>query len=82
MDGSQFLNDGRWAKVFMPTITHAFYNSREPFLEWTRESPVFLATTQRVFNLVFDNVSFTLSSSDPVVLAVSIATLFVISNHS
>ena len=66
----------------MPTITHAFYNSREPFLEWTRESPIFLTMTQRVFNLVFDNVSFTLSSSDPVVLAVSVATLFDISNHS
>lgn len=61
----QFLRDGRWARVFTPTITHALYISREPFLEWTSESPVFLATVQHIFNISFSNVTLVLSAKDP-----------------
>ncbi|KAF8235146.1 hypothetical protein L208DRAFT_1258301, partial [Tricholoma matsutake] len=60
-----FLRDGRWARVFTPTITHALYISREPFLEWTSESPVFLATVQHIFNISFSNVTLVLSAKDP-----------------
>ncbi|KAF8802531.1 hypothetical protein BYT27DRAFT_6764428 [Phlegmacium glaucopus] len=64
---TQFLQDPRWAKVFIPTITHAFYVSREPFLEWTPEAPAFLATVQRVFNMSFLNVTFTLTADNVIV---------------
>jgi hypothetical protein len=66
-DGAEFLQDERWAKVFLPTITHALYISREPFLDWTSESPALLTTVQRVFNLSFGNVTFTLPANSPVV---------------
>jgi hypothetical protein len=66
-DGAQFLQDARWAKCFIPTITHALYISREPFRDWTSESPTFLATVQTVFNISFTNVTFLLSSGDPIV---------------
>lgn len=69
-DGAQFLQDGRWAKVFIPTIAHALYISREPFLEWALDSRVFLATLQHVFNISFSNITFTLRADDPIVVTV------------
>jgi hypothetical protein len=64
---TEFLRDARWAKVFIPTITHALYVLREPFLDWTSESPALLAMVQHAFNLSFDNVTFTLPADDPIV---------------
>jgi hypothetical protein len=52
--------------VFIPTITHALYISREPFVDWTTDSKTFLATVQKAFNLSFPNVKYTLSASDAV----------------
>ena len=45
-------------------LTHAFYNSREPFKDWTIDSPAFLATVQNVFNLSFPNIDVALSAKD------------------
>jgi hypothetical protein len=65
-----FLKDGRWAKVLMLTITHALYILWEPFLDFLSESPVFLKTMQKVFNLSFPNVDFKLASNDPIIKVV------------
>jgi hypothetical protein len=68
--GARFVKDNRWAKVFIPTITHAFYTTREPFLDWAPESEAFIATVQHVFNLSFPNVNYTISAGNRVVLTV------------
>jgi hypothetical protein len=68
--GALFVKDNRWARTFVPTISHAFYMTREPFLDWSPESAVFLATVQRVFNMSFPNVVYTVSARDQVVMTV------------
>jgi hypothetical protein len=66
----QFLKDRRWARVFIPTLTHAFYISREAFTDFTLDSPKFIETVQNVFNISFPNADFSLTSNDEVVKAV------------
>lgn len=68
--GARFVKDNRWARTFIPTITHMFYTTREPFLDWTPESTVFIATVQRVFNLCFPNITFTVSAHDRIATTV------------
>ena len=84
MPGTRFVKDSRWAKVFIPTITHAFYTTREPFLDWAPESEVFIATVQRVFNLSFPNVVYTISAGNRVVLTVcaGFLSIDILFNHS
>jgi len=67
----QFLEDPRWTRIFLPTITHALYISRNPFVDWTSDSETYLATVQQVFNLTFPNVTITLSLGDGVVNTVN-----------
>jgi hypothetical protein len=69
-DSSEFLKDRRWARVFIPTLTHALYISREPFVDFTSDSPKFLETVQRAFDLAFPNVDFGLSMTDKVMTTV------------
>ena len=66
----EFLKDGRWKEVFIPTLTHAHYISREPFLDWTTESLTLLANVQEVFNRTFTNVDVCLSPKDSVITTV------------
>ena len=75
--GARFVKDSRWAKVFIPTITHELYTTREPFLDWTPESEIFIATVQRVFNLSFPNVTYTISAGDCIVLIVCTFSCFI-----
>jgi hypothetical protein len=58
------LDDYHWKCVFLPTLTHALYISHEPFMDWTIDSPAFLATVQNVFNLSFPNIDVALSVND------------------
>jgi hypothetical protein len=69
---AEYVHDPRWAKVFIPTITHALYISREPFLDFASESPVFLATVQKIFTLSFPNVDMVLAAIDPLVATVQV----------
>ena len=68
--GARFVKDNRWAKVFIPTLTHAFYTTREPFLDWVPESEVFIATVQRIFDLSVPNVVYTILVGNRIVLTV------------
>ena len=63
---TEFLWDVHWVKVFIPMI-HTLYISREPFLDWTSESPALLIMVQHASNLSFDNMTFTLPADDPIV---------------
>jgi hypothetical protein len=56
--------------LFIPTITHTFYLTHEPFLDWAPKSMVFIATVQQVFNLCFPNVTFTVFARDRIVSTV------------
>lgn len=85
----EFLKDGRWKEVFIPTLTHALYTSREPFLDWTSDSSTLLANVQEIFDLTFTNVDLSLSSKDLVtttvrrvhVLIPSHSLVYRVSNH-
>ncbi|KAF8221913.1 hypothetical protein L208DRAFT_1527612 [Tricholoma matsutake] len=78
LNATEFIHDLRWAKVFIPTITHALYILQEPFphrlltylpfLNFTSESPIFLATVQKTLNLSFPNVALVLTADDPLVV--------------
>jgi hypothetical protein len=72
LTATEFLQDTRWANVFIPTITHALYVSRKAFCDFTSESPMFLAKVQEVFDLSFPNVDFKLKFNDPLVITVCI----------
>jgi hypothetical protein len=77
--GALFVKDDRWAKTFIPTITHAFYMTRDPFLDWSPESAIFLATVQCAFNLSFPNVVYTVSARDRV--AVTVRAYYFLANY-
>jgi hypothetical protein len=62
----RFLKDRRWAKVFIPSLTHALYVSREPFKDFAADSPVFLTTVQTIFDKVFSDADVVLSTGDPI----------------
>ena len=61
---NNLLDDYHWKHVFLSTLTHALYISHEPFMDWTIDSPAFLATMQNVFNLSFPNIDVALSVND------------------
>ncbi|KAH8990664.1 hypothetical protein EDB86DRAFT_3080297 [Lactarius hatsudake] len=65
----QCLDDPRWKRVFLPTLSHALYITDHPFTDWTWESNTLLQTIQNVFNISFPNISYTLSGQDKVVRA-------------
>ncbi|KAF8235650.1 hypothetical protein L208DRAFT_1538780, partial [Tricholoma matsutake] len=67
-NATEFIHNPHWANVFIPTITHALYILQEPFLNFTSESPIFLATVQKTFNLSFPNVDLVLTADDPLVV--------------
>jgi hypothetical protein len=58
------LDDYHWKHIFLPTLTHALYISRKPFMDWTINSSAFLAIVQNVFNLSFPNIDVALSMKD------------------
>jgi hypothetical protein len=61
------LKDKRWKEVFIPTITHAFFISDEPFKQFKRESAEFLKTVQDVFDVSFPDIGYTLNLRDDLV---------------
>lgn len=63
---AHFLKDPRWTRVFLPTLQHALFVSREPFKHFTLEAPEFLSTIQDIFNRTFTNVDYELSLNDEV----------------
>ena len=83
-NGAEFLCDACWKEVFNPTIMHALYISREPFLDFTgtSDSPSFLATVQTAFDLSFPNVNFTLTLDDPIVTMVGYHVHYLVNNNN
>ncbi|KAI9436717.1 hypothetical protein H4582DRAFT_1816412, partial [Lactarius indigo] len=65
----QCLDDSRWTRIFLPTLSHALYISDHPFTDWVRESGALVEAVQVVFDLSFTNISYTLSPQDGIVKA-------------
>ncbi|KAH9169308.1 hypothetical protein EDB89DRAFT_1908727 [Lactarius sanguifluus] len=65
----QCLDDSRWTRILLPTLSHALYISDHPFTDWTRESSALVETVQVAFELSFTNISYTLSAQDGIVKA-------------
>ncbi|KAH9066943.1 hypothetical protein EDB83DRAFT_2519259 [Lactarius deliciosus] len=65
----QCLNDPRWTRLFLPTLSHTLYISNHPFTDWTWDAGTLIKTVQAVFELSFTNISYELSLQDSVVKA-------------
>jgi hypothetical protein len=70
-NGAQFVLDSCWKDVFNPSLSHALYVSRDPFSDFALESPKLLLIVQKVFDASYPDVTFSLTSDDPVVEKVS-----------
>ena len=66
----QCLDDPRWTRIFLPTLTHVFYLSDHPFHDWKTTSSTFIRNLQMVFDLTFTNISGSLGPDDDIVKAV------------
>lgn len=58
----------KWTKVFLPTLAYAQFISNQPFQAFKPSSPVFVATIQQIFKLVY---SHNISEADVLVEEVS-----------
>ncbi|KAH8977842.1 hypothetical protein EDB86DRAFT_3109076 [Lactarius hatsudake] len=65
----QCLDDSRWTRIFLLTLSHTLYISDHPFTDWTQESSALVETVQVAFELSFTNISYTLSAQDGIVKA-------------
>ncbi|KAH9015023.1 hypothetical protein EDB84DRAFT_1635082 [Lactarius hengduanensis] len=65
----QCLNDPRWTRLFLPTLSHTLYISDHPFTDWTWDAGTLIKTVQVVFELAFTNISYELSLQDSIVKA-------------
>ena len=73
------LQDVRWTRVFLQTLSHALYVSEQPFLDWSWGSCAFRKTVQDVFDLSFPNISYTVSEQDEIMKAVCHVTITLVS---
>ncbi|KAF8263106.1 hypothetical protein EI94DRAFT_1807763 [Lactarius quietus] len=62
------LNNPHWTHTFLPTLSHTLYNSESLFTSWAWNFAL-LQTVQKVFDLSFSNISYTLSLEDGIVKA-------------
>ncbi|KAH9160095.1 hypothetical protein EDB89DRAFT_2082498 [Lactarius sanguifluus] len=63
----QCLDDSRWTRIFLLTLSHALYISDHPFTDWTWESSALVETVQVAFELSFTNISYMMSVQDGIV---------------
>lgn len=57
--------------MFLPTLTHALFTSKDPFEEFWPSSPAFLVTIQEIFRLVYPHIEYDITENDPIVDEVS-----------
>ena len=61
----------KWTEIFLPTLAHALYISKRPFQEFKPSSPIFVATVQQIFGLVYSRVTCNVKEGDVLVEEVS-----------
>ena len=61
------LADPRWTSVFLPSLAHALYVSRNPFKHFKTKAPGFLEIVQKIFNLSYPEIDLVLKSNDELV---------------
>jgi hypothetical protein len=64
------LNDDRWKRVFLQTLSHKLYISEHPFKDWAWGSGSIRKTVQAVFDISFTNISYTVTTQDRLLKAV------------
>jgi hypothetical protein len=64
------LNDSRWTRTFLQTLSHALYISDHPFTDWAWGSGALQKTIQAVFDISFANISYTVTEQDGIMKAV------------
>jgi len=57
----------KWAKKFLPTLTHALYVSKDPFEDFRSSSPTFTATFEMIFRIVYPNTKYDITQDDVLV---------------
>jgi hypothetical protein len=48
----------KWKTIFLPTLSHALFISKQPFQEFKPSSPIFVATVQQILRLVYSRVTY------------------------
>jgi hypothetical protein len=54
----------KWTKIFLPMLAHALYISRRPLQEFKPSSPMFVATVQQIFGLVYSRATCNVKDGD------------------
>ncbi len=61
----------KWTKVFLPTLAHALFISKQPFQEFKPSSPIFVATVQQIFGHVYSRATYNVKEGEVLVEEVS-----------
>ena len=67
-DAQHYICQPAWAKVFLPTLNHAFFLSEHPFEKVN--APSFVAIVQEAFDATYPNVSYKATARDDIVTTV------------
>ena len=66
------LNDPRWTRTYLHTLSHALYVSECPFTDWAWGSRALCKTVQAVFDISFTNIAYTVTEQDGIMKAVRV----------
>jgi len=61
----------KWTNVFLPTLTHALFISKQPFRDFRPSSPIFVATIRQIFGLVYPSITYHIDKDNVLVGEVS-----------
>ena len=48
----------KWTTIFLPTLSHALFISKQPFQEFKPSSPIFVATVQQILRLIYSHDTY------------------------
>ena len=66
-----FVVQPSWAKVFLPSLMHQFFVSKQPFQDFVNHSAAFVANAQDAFNATHPNIAYRVAAGDHIVVTVS-----------
>lgn len=61
----------KWINIFLPTLTHALFISKQPFQDFRPSSPIFVTTIRRIFGLVYSHTTYDIDKDNILVAEVS-----------
>ncbi|KAN0137600.1 hypothetical protein V8E53_004651 [Lactarius tabidus] len=63
-----FICQPTWSKIFLPTLTHLFIISEQPFQYFKNNSPQFVSIVQEAFDATHPNISFMVTARNDIVM--------------